>query len=275
MKRTLLLTAIVAFAGLNTAQADDFGLWGDLAVQKNITKRFSVDAGIDLRAENELKDFTRIGAGVGLGFKATKWLSFGAGYTFLHDYNLSETKPSYKKDGTTFRGYNVDDAYWRNKHRAAFDVSGAIPVGRFTITVRERYQYTHYVATNTQRTKYRSEITDLDGWTGDVYTICGRHFSSMEQEKDAKGAKDKHYLRSRFGLEYNIRHCAWTPYATYEFSNDLSHQLHLDKQRLTVGAEWKITKQHRLDLAYVYSNGADDDNNSDCHALSIGYKFKF
>ena len=38
MKRTLLLTAIVAFAGLNTAQADDFGLWGDLAVQKNITK---------------------------------------------------------------------------------------------------------------------------------------------------------------------------------------------------------------------------------------------
>ena len=52
MKRTLLLTAIVAFVGLNTAQADDFGLWGDLAVQKNITKSFSVDAGIDLRAEN-------------------------------------------------------------------------------------------------------------------------------------------------------------------------------------------------------------------------------
>lgn len=275
MKRTLLLTAIVAFAGLNTAQADDFGLWGDLTVQKNITKRFSVDAGIDLRAENELKDFTRIGAGVGLGFKATKWLSLGAGYTFLHDYNLSETKPSYKKDGKAFRGYNVDDAYWRNKHRATFDVSGAIPVGRFTITVRERYQYTHYVATNTQRTKYRSEITNLDGWTGDVYTIGGRHFSSKEQEEDAKGSKDKHYLRSRFGLEYNIRHCAWTPYATYEFSNNLSHQLHLDKQRLTVGAEWKITKQHRLDLAYVYSNGADDDNNSDCHALSIGYKFKF
>lgn len=275
MKRTLLLTAIVAFAGLNTAQADDFGLWGDLAVQKNITKRFSVDAGIDLRAENKLKDFTRIGAGVGLGFKATKWLSFGTGYTFLRDYNLSETKPSYKKDRKTIRGYNVDDAYWRNKHRATFDVSGAIPIGRFTITVRERYQYTHYVATNTQRTKYRNEITNLDGWTGKVYTICDRYFSSMEQEKDAKGAKDKHYLRSRFGLEYNIRHCAWTPYATYEFSNNLSHQLHLDKQRLTVGAEWKITKQHRLDLAYVYSNGADDDNNSDCHALSIGYKFKF
>lgn len=275
MKRTLLLTAIVAFAGLNTAQADDFGLWGDLAVQKNITKRFSVDAGIDLRAENELKDFTRIGASVGLGFKATKWLSFGTGYTFLHDYNLSETKPSYKKDRKTIRGYNVDDAYWRNKHRATFDVSGAIPIGRFTITVRERYQYTHYVATNTRRTKYRSEITDLDGWTGKDYPIGGRHFSSKEQEKDAKRAKDKHYLRSRFGLEYNIRHCAWTPYATYEFSNNLSHQLHLDKQRLTVGAEWKITKQHRLDLAYVYSNGADDDNNDDCHALSIGYKFKF
>lgn len=55
----------------------------------------------------------------------------------------------------------------------------------------------------------------------------------------------------------------------------MSNQLHLDKQRLTVGTEWKITKQHRLDIAYVYSNGADDDNDSDIHVLSLGYKFKF
>ena len=34
MKRTLLLTAIVAFAGLNTAQADDFGLLGRLGSAK-------------------------------------------------------------------------------------------------------------------------------------------------------------------------------------------------------------------------------------------------
>ncbi len=66
-----------------------------------------------------------------------------------------------------------------------------------------------------------------------------------------------------------------TPYLTYEFSNDMSNQLHLDKQRLTVGTEWKITKQHRLDIAYVYNNGADDDNDSDIHVLSLGYKFKF
>lgn len=37
----------------------------------------------------------------------------------------------------------------------------------------------------------------------------------------------------------------------------------------------EITKQHRLDIAYVYSNGADDDNDSDIHVLSLGYKFKF
>ena len=51
--------------------------------------------------------------------------------------------------------------------------------------------------------------------------------------------------------------------------------MHLDKRRLTVGTEWKISKQHRLDFAYVYNNGADDDNDSDSHILSIGYKFKF
>ena len=76
-------------------------------------------------------------------------------------------------------------------------------------------------------------------------------------------------------MEYNIKHCAWTPYASYELSNNLSEDFHLDKKRLTLGAEWKITKQHRLDFAYVYDNGADDDARSSDHAISLSYKFKF
>ena len=53
--------------------------------------------------------------------------------------------------------------------------------------------------------------------------------------------------------------------------------MNLDKSRLTVGTEWKITKQHRIDLAYIYQNShdADDNDGGGLHAISVGYKFKF
>lgn len=275
MKRTLLLTALAALSW-QAAHADDYGLWLDMAAQKNFSKKLSATLEADLRGENQLRDLTRASIGLGLGYKPTKWLSLGAGYSFIADYNLSETKVWIGKNSGKFKGYKVDDAYWRNKHRATVDVTGSLPLGRFTLSLRERYQYTHFVAATTDRTEYSGEITNTDGFTGEKYAFNNKYFSSMERTDDRKAAKDRHYLRSRIGLEYNIHHCNWTPYATYEFSNDLSNSLHLDKQRLTVGTELKVGKQHRFDFAYVFTHGMDDDNsNNNLHVLSIGYKFKF
>ena len=148
LNKRLLLPALALMAVANTAHADDYGVWTDLAVQKSLSKQWSVDAGIDLRAENKLKDLTRYGVSVGVGYKPCKYVSLGAGYSFLRDYNLQETKYEYKTSGA-LKNCKVDDAYWRSKHRATFDVSGSLPVGRFTLSVRERYQYTHFVATTT------------------------------------------------------------------------------------------------------------------------------
>lgn len=275
MKRYLVLIALAAL-GLQSALADDYGMWLDLAAQKSLTKQLSVSLEADLRGENKMQNLTRASIGFGLGYKPAKWLSLGAGYSFIGDYNLSESKTWIGKTSGKFKGYKVDDAYWRNKHRATVDVTGSLPIGRFTLSLRERYQYTHFVGHTIDRTEYSGEIKNLEGFVGDKYEYNGKYFSSCETTRDEKAAKDKHYLRSRIGLEYNIRHCNWTPYATYEFSNDLSNSLHLDKQRLTVGTEWKVSKQHRLDFAYVFTHGVDDDDSANnLHVLSIGYKFKF
>lgn len=275
MKKSLLLTALATLSW-QAAHADDYGLWLDMAAQKNFSKKLSASIEADLRGENQLRDLTRASIGLGMDYKPIKWFSLGVGYSFIADYNLSETKVWIGKNSGKFKGYKVDDAYWRNKHRATVDVTGSLPLGRFTLSLRERYQYTHFVATTTDRTEYSGEITNPDGFTGEKYAFNDKYFSSMERTDDSKGAKDRHYLRSRIGVEYNIHHCNWTPYATYEFSNDLSNGLHLDKQRLTVGTELKVNKQHRFDFAYVYTHGMDDDNGNDnLHVLSIGYKFKF
>ena len=275
MKKRLAIFALAATAVFTAAHADDYGVWLGASVQKNITKQFLVDAGLGMRAENKLNDLTRYDFDAGLGYKITPWLGIGGGYSFIRDYNLEEVTPK-------TRGVNVEEAYWRNKHRATFDVTGSWDVrlankSCFEFSVRERYQYTHFVPTQTTKTKYRAPLSDeqLGGWAGDVYPYDGVLYSSKSQELDGKRSKHKHYLRSRFQVAYNIRHCSWTPYASYEFSNDFCNSLHLDKQRLTAGVEWKVTKQHKIDFAYVYNHGADDDSDGNNHVLSIGYKFKF
>ena len=58
--------------------------------------------------------------------------------------------------------------------------------------------------------------------------------------------------------EYNIKHSPLTPYASFELSNDLSDGFSLDKKRVCVGTEWKITKKHRLEVGYVFQTGSDD-----------------
>lgn len=276
MKRFLTIAAL-ALGALPVA-ADDFGLWTEAVVQKSFSKQFSVDGGIEYRTEDNMSHPTRWAFSLGTSYKPAKFLSLSAGYVFLRAYNGEECEADYKKSNGAFNGYNVDHAYWRNKHRAVFDVTGKVDVGRFTFSLRERYQYTHYMEATTTRDKYRDELEPamVPGWTGDLYPCNGMYFTEFTQESDrVKKAKDKHYLRSRLQVEYNIRHCAWTPYAAYEVSNNLGESMHLDKKRLQVGAEWKITKQHRLDFAYLYENGADDDDRDNQHIISVGYKFKF
>ena len=71
MKKRLAIFALAATAVFTAAHADDYGVWLGASVQKNITKQFSVDAGLGMRAENKLNDLTRYDFDAGLGYKIT------------------------------------------------------------------------------------------------------------------------------------------------------------------------------------------------------------
>lgn len=282
MKRILTIALATLPALALHAADDDFGIWTSASVQKSISPTFSIDAGIGFRAEDCLQRVARWDVGAGVSYKPVKFLTLSTAYTYIYGQNAEEGKVDYKKKtddegNLIFNGYNVDHAYWRSRHRATFDIIGKIPMGRFTLSIRERYQYTHYDAATTTRDRYRSELPEAmaGAWTGDTYEYDGHTFTSFEQSDREKKAKDRHYLRSRFMIDYNIRHCPLTPYAAYEFHNNLSNSLKLKKSRLTAGVEWKVSKKHRLDFAYVFQNSHDDDNEGNLHALSVEYKFKF
>ena len=289
-----LLTALLLAAPLSLHAGDDFGLWTGVAVQKDISKKFSAEASLDFRAEDKLRRAARWDLGLGASYKPFKFLSFGVGYDYIYQQVPSEAKekwelrlddddePVLDADGAPqydFKGYNLDHAFWRSKHRFSLSASGKVDVGRFTFSLRERYQYTRTLGTTCDRDKYRGPIPPemlQGGYAGEVYEYGDQAFTTLKHETDTKHAKTSHYLRSRIGIDYNINHCPVDPFASIEWYNNLKEGLELNKQRIMVGAEWKITKKHRIEAAYLYqSTHGDDDDEADLHAITLSYKFKF
>lgn len=160
------------------AQADDdFGIWTGVEAEKKISNKFSVNAGVNFRTEQKLQSVGRWGATLGGDYKLIKGaagqpfsLKLGAGYSFLYARSPQEAEAKYNSSGIV-NGYNVDHGFWRSKHRAFFDVSGKVGIGRFTLGVRERYQFTHHMGADYLRDRYRGLAPG--GFTGPVYDWGG------------------------------------------------------------------------------------------------------
>ena len=283
MKTKILLLA--ALAALPACAEDDFGLWTNVSIQKSLTSKLTLNGDFELRANDKVGDVSRYSVAAGLTYKPLKYLHLGATYNFIRDHSLSSYKEHFKEDDDgeldledglpVLDGYNFYDSYWRNKHRINLEATGKVSFGRFTLSLRERYQYTHAAEVDVDRDQYRllPENFPPSAWTGGELTeINGRYAYLDDSDVKTKNGKDSQILRSRLKVEYNINHCPLNPYLSYEFNNDLTEKLHLDKTRLIVGTELKISKQHRLDFAYLFQDYHGRDN---LHAISVGYKFKF
>ena len=272
----LLLMSLALGMGTSTFAQDKFGLWTEAGFDKAISKKVSFGMDLGFRANDNVGEASRFDLGAGFTYKPVRGLKFGLGYVLIDQHNPREVKAHFNSSGN-WNGFNVEHDFWRLKNRFYFDATGKLDIGRFSFSLRERYQATVYNAKHVDRDKYRGIVTeDYDGEKiyGE-YDGTGRWYALDENDDDYKEAKTKQHLRSRLGVEWNIRHCNVDPFATFEVSNNLTEGFSLDKKRLTAGVDWKLNKQHTITAAYVYTSGDDDDDEGNLHALSISYKFKF
>lgn len=89
--RLLALAALASFP-LSGVAGDDFGLWTEISAEKKLTRQFSIDAGIDFRAEQQLKSISRWAGSLGFAYKPAKFLKASAGYAYIYDRNPQESK---------------------------------------------------------------------------------------------------------------------------------------------------------------------------------------
>ena len=230
----------------SAVQADDFGMDFTAGAEKKISKRVSVGAEAELRTRNDNFTLDRWSFGVDASFKLIKGLKLSAGYTLLDDNNYERI--TYHSDGTINKWR---PSYWGLRHRFNVSLTGSIDFGRFSASLRERWQYT-----------YRPDAT-----------TCRYDFDDKEWDETYVEKKHKHVLRSRVELQYNIRKRPITPFLNAEFFNSLR----FDKMRCQLGLTYKFSKHHFVDFYYQYQhvNARDDDNEYDSHMMGVAYKFKF
>ncbi|MCI6519433.1 MAG: DUF2490 domain-containing protein, partial [Prevotellaceae bacterium] len=161
-----------------------------------------------------------------------------------------------------YKGYNVKKPYWRCKNRWNFDLTGKLPIGRLTLSLRERYQFTRANSVSSLVDKYRVNLA------GDVPEY-------KKTDVKVRSANNDSRLRSRLMADYDIHHCPLSPYAYIEIANNLCSGMQLEKTRVGVGTEIKINKQNKLDVGYVYQDSRDDDFSGSEHVIDISYKYKF
>ncbi|MCR4613429.1 MAG: DUF2490 domain-containing protein [Bacteroidaceae bacterium] len=319
--------------------SSDFGIDVSFDVEKKITPRFDVSLGVNLRTQDNSRKMERRMISVGMGYKLidTRKFDLKAGFNF--DYygmmKLAE-RENYEKlaehyatdnitgeyidknkdgvvpdlDGYNYRkGYKITDSYWRGRERYSLSLSASYkPSKRWTFTLKETFQYSHYNTTDSlDRTRYtevrhkwreawkaEDDIRGMaDPRTGDdllplyydsfnysingdgdaLYTPANKPERALpfadEDKKAPRRAKDKLVLRSKLTIEYNVKGVPLNPFASVDYGCGLNYST--SKWKYTVGLDWKITKTNKFTIFYRYQHENDDDEPNG-NLLGIGYK---
>lgn len=312
MRKVLSLLLFPVALGASAQSAG--GMWLGAEADYDITSRLGAELSVGGRIEDNFDRLTRYDAGLGVTYKALRWLKVGVGYDFARDYSLGEPlQLVYKKgkgDVTTneyghlvdangkpvnadgvridsngdpiVNGYNEETTYWRTKHRFTFDLTEKWKVGRLTFSLRERYLLSRNLSVDGCEYKYREELeeSDLAGYAGPyigpyVDQANDSYWYGLDRI-EGKSAKTKHDLRTRLAIDYNIRRCPVTPFVSYEISNDLCDRFAIERHRVTGGIDWNFTadKRHALSLAYLYQHGAQEET-GDTDLHIISVGYKF
>lgn len=243
---TILLVAFLMAPLSALAEGDDWGLELSAGANYKVTKRLNLSLKGELRTRNDFQTLSRWNIGFDAAYKLCPYAKVSAGYSFLIDNN----REKFSYDDISGEVTRWRPSYWGTRHRVNVSLTGSIDCGRFTFSLRERWQYTYRPDKSTRRYDFIEE----------------------EWEDRVVNSSAKNVLRSRLLVEYDIPGVKIDPYVSAELFNSWE----LEESRFAVGADWRITKKHAVGVYYRYqlvkkNNPADRNMNM----LGVEYKFKF
>lgn len=256
--RLAVALALFAVAALDPmpALAEETGLWASASAEKKIGQNIDGSVSAEFRTIGNRID--RLGLGVSADRRIFRTsdkfftLKAGLGYKFTGNQNPSKTV--WKNPDR----YNLHNSYWCNRHRVYVQLTGKFEPGRWELSIRERYQYNYDSQASYTMYKHKRLETGTD---------------IITPEKKIKYAEREHIARTQLEVAYNIRKCKFDPFAGFELYNCMNNGMELEKTRLTVGFDWKISNIRTFQWALVFQDRAADGEAAGC-AVSFSYKYK-
>lgn len=189
----------------------------------------------EVYTKNNFTGFGRLNSTLGLSYKVNRYFKFSTSYVFL----------LINKDGnTTNSDPDDDDEYWDYRHRANLTAIGTIKLGRFKLSLRERF-----------KTTFRTDDYD-------------------ELEK----VNPKMLLQTRLKARYSIFGRPVVPFASVEMINPLNQNDYLNQclentdidnsgiekqwivgMKYRLGVEWRLDKFSYLNFYYQFQQSFDRD----------------
>lgn len=265
MKRLYAIATILFFAvtNLNTATAQNNAIEREImdvtndirgriegSVEWDVTKDFSLDAGVETRLNNNIGSLDRIHTFVGATYEIGKHFKIGGEYILINLYD-------YKHKG------------WdSNRHRANFNVEGEVKFGDVELSLRERVQ-----------TTFR---------TGSVKLYEKANPEAILRSRIMATYKIRHSRWSPY-LLFELHYALNTPKPTNDFRYyDGETFQYITRYRGGVGTKYRIDRNHRLDFYYYidYDRSYDIDYRKEGgikpvklereirHIFGVSYKFK-
>ena len=117
-----LFSFSILWASNTVAQVtEDFGLWGTVSFNKDISKNFDVSIDQEIRLEDNATVLGRAFTNFGIDYKAKKWLRFGGNYRLIFDRRI--------------------DGSYGQRHRLSADAILRTKMKRFSFAYRARLQW--------------------------------------------------------------------------------------------------------------------------------------
>ena len=264
-------SASMAFAQIESVD-DDFGIDVSIGAEKELVPDLELSVEANMRTQENSERIERYVLGGELSYKFLNTKKFdmkvSGGFEYMWQQKMEESKlakvPYPFIDDQTKFDYNVNERYWRNRHRTSLGLSAVYsPNKRWSFQLKETVQYNHYCREDSiNQFEYRwKENGDGDRYMGDP-----------EIDRKSVDPKDRFVLRSKLTVEYNVKGIPLNPFASVDYGCGLNYTA--NKWKYSVGADYTINKQHKFTLYYRFQT-EDDDDEPNGHMLGMGYKIKF
>lgn len=221
IKKVLYVVALMLFTLPAFSQDNKLGLWYNADAEIKLMRNLKAGLAGSLRTDHNGSDVESFYLEGGLNYKLNKHFSTGAFYRVIE-----------KKE---------DDGNFYFRHRLYAEVKGKMPVSRFTLTARYRFQ-------EQTKTYIKDPVDDDPGF----------------------------YNRFKFEIDYNIPKVPLTPAVYAEFLGETfaSNGILIEKRRTGASLSYSISKKQDVSVEYIYLT-SKVTNPRYFNVISLNYSVKF